>query len=63
MKSDCKKKIKNYANIYSNINSPINVNTNETFPLTELDTKDWKIDSRDRSILKCKNPGLWQFIA
>jgi hypothetical protein len=49
MKSDCKK-IKNYANIYSNINSPINVNTNETFSLTDLDTKDWKIDSRDRSI-------------
>lgn len=63
MKSDCKKKLKNYANIYSNIVSPINVNTNETFPLTDLDTKDWKINSHNRSILKCKNPGLWQFTA
>ncbi len=63
MKSDCKKKFKNYANIYSNSISPINVNTNETVPFTDLDTKDWRINNNDRSILKCKNPGLWQFTA
>ncbi len=63
MKSDCCKKYKSYANIYSNISAPLNVNTNETFPFTGIDTNDWKIDSYDRSILKCKNAGTWQFTA
>ncbi len=61
MKCDCKKSYSNYANIFSNITAPVNVNTNEFFPFTETDSKDWKIDYADRSVLICKNPGVWMF--
>ncbi len=63
MKSENCKKYKNYANFYSNVSAPVNVNTNETFPFTDVDTKDWKINCDDNSILICKNPGIWQFTA
>jgi hypothetical protein len=52
----------NFVNGVSTLNLPTQVNTNQTVPLTGLDTKDWKIDSKTGG-LRCKNPGSWNFIA
>ena len=49
-----------FANAYSTITAPTLVNNNEFLPITNIDTKSWKICGDS---LKCCNPGTWQFIS
>ena len=51
----------NYANLFSTTTSPSSVNSNQTVPMTNIDTKDWKINP-DGSITCC-NAGSWQLIS
>jgi len=48
-----------YANIFSLTNFPIKANVNEFAPITNTDTKDWRLDNTK---LYCENHGTWNII-
>ena len=48
----------NFANVFSTVTAPALVNNNEYVPITNIDTKSWKING---NTLVCCKPGSWQF--
>ena len=51
---------KDYANFYSTLTYPKNVNQNEYLTITNVDTPDFTLDG-DKIV--CNNPGIWSIIS